>query len=100
MKSLFFFTMFFLSLNIFAQSTGKSPERNCVDAHMRLWDLTPWQEKGNKKKRFQDKSKNYQKYKFLYKKEYYESYNSKQINSLKKLRAEFEADAWVRCMKK
>ena len=47
-----------------------------------------------------EKSRNYKKYKFLYQKEYYEFYNRKLLNTQKKLRAEYEADSWVRCMKK
>ncbi len=100
MNNYFILPLIYLLFNVSAQSTEISPQKQCVDAHLKLWSLTPWKENGNKKKRYLDKSRNYKKYKSLYQKEYYEFYNSKQINSQKKLRAEFEADAWVRCMRK
>ena len=92
--------LFFFSINVSANSIVKSPQEQCVDAHMRLWELTPWKEEGNQKKKYMEKSRNYKKYKFLYQKEYYEFYDMELLNTKKKLRAEYEADSWVRCMKK
>ena len=92
--------LFFFSINVSANSIVKSPQEQCVDAHVRVWELTPWKEEGNKKKKYMEKSRNYKKYKFLYQKEYYEFYDMELLNTKKKLRAEYEADSWVRCMKK
>ena len=92
--------LFFFSINVSANSIVKSPQEQCVDAHMRLWEFTPWKEEGNKKKKYMEKSRNYKKYKFLYQKEYYEFYDRKLLNTKNKLQAEYEADSWVRCMKK
>ena len=73
MKNLFFCISFLsLSISVSANSIVKSPQEQCVDAHMRVWELTPWKEEGNKKKKYMEKSRNYKKYKFLYQKEYYE----------------------------
>ena len=92
--------LFLLSISVSANSVIKSPQEKCVEAHMRVWELTPWKEEGNKKKKYMEKSRNYKKYKFLYQKEYYEFYDRKLLNTKNKLRAEYEADSWVRCMKK
>ena len=100
MKNLIPVFLSLLSINVSANSIVKSPQEQCVDAHMRVWELTPWKEEGNKKKKYMEKSRNYKKYKFLYQKEYYEFYDRKLFNTKKKLRAEYEADSWVRCMKK
>ena len=100
MKSLISAVLLPFSIHTFANPSVKSPQEQCVDAHMRVWELTPWKEEGNKKKKYMEKSRNYKKYKFLYQKEYYEFYDRKPLNSKKKLEAEFEADSWVRCMKK
>ena len=100
MKNLISAFLLFSSMYTFANPIAKSPQEQCVDAHMRVWELTPWKEEGNDKKRYMEKSRNYKKYKFLYQKEYYEFYDRKLLNTKKKLRAEYEADSWVRCMKK
>ena len=100
MKSLISVFLSLLSISVSANSVIKSPQEACVEAHMRVWELTPWKEEGDKKKKYMEKSKNYKKYKFLYQKEYYEFYDRKLLNTKKKLRAEYEADSWVRCMKK
>ena len=100
MKSLISVFLSLLSISVSANSVIKSPQEQCVDAHMRVWELTPWKEVGNNKKKYMEKSKNYKKYKFLYQKEYYEFYDRKLLNTKNKLRAEYEADSWVRCMKK
>ena len=100
MKHLFSVFLFLLSISGSANSVVKSPQEKCVEAHMRVWELTPWKEEGNKKKKYMEKSRNYKKYKFLYQKEYYEFYDRKLLNTKNKLRAEYEADSWVRCMKK
>ena len=100
MKHLISVVLSLLSISVSANSVVKSPQEKCVDAHMRVWELTPWKEEGSKKKKYMEKSKNYKKYKFLYQKEYYEFYDRKLLNTKKKLRAEYEADSWVRCMKK
>ena len=100
MKNLVPVFLSLLSINVSANSIVKSPQEQCVDAHIRVWELTPWKEEGSKKKKYMEKSKNYKKYKFLYQKEYYEFYDRKLLNTKKKLRAEYEADSWVRCMKK
>ena len=92
--------LFFYFVSASANPNARSPEEQCVEAHMRLWALTPWIEEGSKKKKFTDKSRNYKKYKFLYQKEYYEYYNREKSNSQKKLKAEYEADSWVRCMQR
>ena len=100
MKYLISALLLFFSIHSFANPIVKSPQEQCVDAHMRVWELTPWKEEGNKKKKYMEKSRNYKKYKFLYQKEYYEFYDRKLLNTKKKLRAEYKADSWVRCMKK
>ena len=100
MKHLISVVLSLLSVSVSANSVVKSPQEKCVEAHMRVWELTPWKEEGNKKKKYMEKSRNYKKYKFLYQKEYYEFYDRKLLNTKKKLRAEYEADSWVRCMKK
>ena len=100
MKHLISVVLSLLSISVSANSVVKSPQEKCVEAHMRVWELTPWKEEGNKKKKYMEKSRNYKKYKFLYQKEYYEFYDRKLLNTKKKLRAEYEADSWVRCMKK
>ena len=100
MKHLISVFLSLLSISGSANSVIKSPQEKCVEAHMRVWELTPWKEEGNKKKKYMEKSRNYKKYKFLYQKEYYEFYDRKLLNTKKKLRAEYEADSWVRCMKK
>ena len=100
MKHLISVFLSLLSINVSANSIVKSPQEQCVDAHMRVWELTPWKEEGNKKKKYMEKSRNYKKYKFLYQKEYYEFYDRKLLNTKNKLQAEYEADSWVRCMKK
>ena len=92
--------LFFFCSCVSANPVAKTSEELCVNAHLRLWELTPWIEEGNKKKNYIEKSRNYKKFKFLYRKEYYEFYDSKKINTKKKLQAEYEADSWVRCMKK
>ena len=99
MKHLISVFLSLLSISVSANSVIKSPQEKCVEAHMRVWELTPWKEEGNKKK-YMEKSRNYKKYKFLYQKEYYEFYDRKLLNTKKKLRVEYEADSWVRCMKK
>ena len=100
MKHLISVFLSLLSISGSANSVIKSPQEKCVEAHMRVWELTPWKEEGNKKKKYMEKSRNYKKYKFLYQKEYYEFYDMELLNTKKKLRAEYEADSWVRCMKK
>ncbi len=100
MKSLISAAFLLFSIHTLANPVIKNPQEQCVDAHMRVWELTPWKEEGNKKKKYMEKSRNYKKYKFLYQKEYYEFYDRKLLNTKKKLRAEYEADSWVRCMKK
>ena len=100
MKNIVSLFLSLLSISVSANSIVKSPQEQCVDAHMRVWELTPWKEEGNKKKKYMEKSRNYKKYKFLYQKEYYEFYDLKLLNTKNKLRAEYEADSWVRCMKK
>ena len=100
MKNLVSVFLSVLSISASENSIAKSPQEQCVDAHMRVWELTPWKEEGNKKKKYMEKSRNYKKYKFLYQKEYYEFYDRKLLNTKNKLRAEYEADSWVRCMKK
>ena len=100
MKHLISVFLSLLSISASANSVVKSPQEKCVEAHMKVWDLTPWKEEGNKKKKYMEKIRNYKKYKFLYQKEYYEFYDRKLLNTKKKLRAEYEADSWVRCMKK
>ena len=100
MKYLISALLLFFSIHSFANPIVKSPQEQCVDAHMRVWELTPWKEEGNKKKKYMEKSRNYKKYKFLYQKEYYEFYDRKLLNTKNKLRAEYEADSWVRCMEK
>ena len=100
MKSLVIVFLSLLSTSVSANPIAKSPQEQSVDSHMRVWELTPWKEEGNKKKKYMEKSRNYKKYKFLYQKEYYEFYDTKLLNTKKKLRAEYEADSWVRCMKK
>ena len=100
MKHLISVFLSLLSISVSANSVIKSPQEKCVDAHIRVWELTPWKEEGSKKKKYMEKSKNYKKYKFLYQKEYYEFFDRKLLNTKKKLRAEYEADSWVRCMKK
>ena len=87
MKNLISVFLPLLSINVSANSIVKSPQEQCVDAHMRVWELTPWKEEGSKKKKYMEKSKNYKKYKFLYQKEYYEFYYRKLLNTKKKLRA-------------
>ena len=100
MKHLISVFLSLLSISGSANSVIKSPQEKCVEAHMRVWELTPWKEEGNKKKKYMEKSRNYKKYKFLYQKEYYEFYDRKLLNTKNKLQAEYEADSWVRCMKK
>ena len=97
--SLFTF-LFFYSIGSYGNTIAKSPQEKCVDAHMRLWEATPWLEEGSKNKKYMEKSRNYRKYKSLFQKGYYEFYNKELLNSKKKLRAEYEADSWVRCMRK
>ena len=72
---IYFFSCLLLSLPHLANAK-KSPEEKCFDAQMKVWDLT----KVN-------------------------SYNDKFINSVPYTndatgKAQYEADAWARCMKR
>jgi len=57
MKNLISVFLSLLSINVSANSIVKSPQEQCVDAHMRVWELTPWKEEGSKKKKYMEKSK-------------------------------------------
>ena len=50
MKNLISAFLLLFSIYTFANPIAKSPQEQCVDAHMRVWELTPWKEEGNKKK--------------------------------------------------
>ena len=50
MKHLISVFLSLLSISVSANSVIKSPQEKCVEAHMRVWELTPWKEEGNKKK--------------------------------------------------
>ena len=57
-----YFCVSFVLFNVhFCESIVKSPQEQCVDAHMRVWELTPWKEEGNKKKKYMEKSRKLQK---------------------------------------
>ena len=47
-----YFCISFVIFNLLFQRIQLSKVRRsrCVDAHMRVWELTPWKEEGNKKK--------------------------------------------------
>ena len=59
MKHLISVFLSLLSISVSANSVVKSPQEKCVEAHMRVWELTPWKEEGNKKKKYMEKSRNY-----------------------------------------
>ena len=55
MKNLIPVFLSLLSINVSANSIVKSPQEQCVDAHIRVWELTPWKEEGSKKKKIYGK---------------------------------------------
>ena len=55
MKSLVIVFLSLLSTSVSANPIAKSPQEQSVDSHMRVWELTPWKEEGNKKKKIYGK---------------------------------------------
>jgi len=92
---IYFFSCLLLSLPHLAnaQIFGKSPEEKCVDAQMKVWDAAAIEKdhEGDRYKHITGYRGN------LHKKGmYFFEIGPKILNAKNK----FEADAWVKCMKK